>query len=203
MPASLLWRCWAGNAGSPRSSSTQDHDKGCYVPPSFSVDTPDKAVPTLCGHWAGEIVQADETGQFLPEILNNQICCGHFLKEGHLSKSLFWDLKMLPRVYIISSNAMGNHLRLCCYYTKFLLSSVTNFTHWHKANYDLIWNSCMLGSSSPQTLRNLIRQASHMLDSWGYLLLRVVISRVGYCKELVPSNHWDTLVLAGGLGNLV
>ena len=55
-----------------------------------------KAVPTLCGHWAGEIVQADETGQFLPEILH-QICCGHFLKEGHLSKSLFWDLKMLPQ----------------------------------------------------------------------------------------------------------
>lgn len=45
-----------------------------------------KAVPTLGGHWAAKIVQADETGEFFPEILH-QICCRHFLEAGHGARS--------------------------------------------------------------------------------------------------------------------
>lgn len=51
-----------------------------------------KAVPTISGYWAGEIVQADETRQFFPEVLH-QICCRHFLSDGYQDKimPLFWN----------------------------------------------------------------------------------------------------------------
>lgn len=44
-PAALSAR-WAGNAGPPRSSSTQDKIKESYVSPRSSGDTPDKS----CAH---------------------------------------------------------------------------------------------------------------------------------------------------------
>lgn len=88
-PQTLIWLEMWDFQGPPALRTRQ---RSVMFLPASQETHQTKAMPTLGGHWAGEIVQADETSQFFPEVLH-QICCGHFLKEGHQSKimPLFWD----------------------------------------------------------------------------------------------------------------